>query len=126
LRRLKQTHTAKPKLADCVCAALGPGFHRVQFHKDPENKFACPVLGKVFTDSTHIVANKKSGNVYCMQAIEELNIKAKNWKVPRGLIHVRIGPLSCANGLGYPESLADGLSLSPLLCPLCRVPVLTY
>jgi hypothetical protein len=30
------------------------------------------------------VANKKSGNVYCMQAIEELNIKAKNWKVPRG------------------------------------------
>ena len=84
LRRLKQTHTAKPKLTDCVCAALGPGFHRVQFHKDPENKFACPVLGKVFTDSTHIVANKKSGNVYCMQAIEELNIKAKNWKVPRG------------------------------------------
>lgn len=41
------------------------------------------MLGKVFTDSTHIVANKKSGHVYSMQAIQELNVKAKNWKVGR-------------------------------------------
>mmetsp|Transcript_30121 Transcript_30121/g.57842 ORF Transcript_30121/g.57842 Transcript_30121/m.57842 type:complete len:606 (+) Transcript_30121:83-1900(+) len=53
---------------------------KLTFHKDGEGNFCCPVLSKVFTDSTHIVANKKSGHVYCMQAIEELNIKCKNWK----------------------------------------------
>ena len=35
---------------------------------------------QVFTESTHIVAVKTSGNVYCFQAVDELNIKAKNWK----------------------------------------------
>ena len=53
---------------------------RLQFHKDGEGKFCCPVLTKTFTDSTHIVANKKSGHVYSMQAVQELNVKAKNWK----------------------------------------------
>jgi hypothetical protein len=98
----------------------------VQFHKDPEDKYACPVLGKVFTDSTHIVANKKSGNVYCMQAIEELNIKAKNWKVQRGPTHVRRGALSCANRFRSPDSLAVGPSLT-FLAPLpCLLSAFSY
>lgn len=33
---------------------------------------------QVFTESTHIVAVKTSGNVYCYQALEELNFKPKN------------------------------------------------
>ena len=37
----------------------------------------------MFTESTHIVAVKPSGNVYCYQAVEELNIKPKNWKCVR-------------------------------------------
>eukprot|EP00976_Prorocentrum_cordatum_P102740 1193186-Prorocentrum_minimum.AAC.3 len=53
---------------------------KLTFHKDGEGKFCCPVLTKTFTDSTHIVANKKSGHVYSMQAVQELNVKAKNWK----------------------------------------------
>ena len=32
---------------------------------------------QVFTDSTHIVAIKPSGNVYCWEAIHELNIKPR-------------------------------------------------
>jgi peptidyl-prolyl cis-trans isomerase-like 2 len=34
----------------------------------------------VFTDHTHIVAVKPTGNVYAWEAVEELNVKAKNWK----------------------------------------------
>ena len=38
----------------------------------------------MFTESTHIVAVKPSGNVYCYQAVDELNIKTKSWKcVPK-------------------------------------------
>ena len=32
---------------------------------------------QVFTESTHIVAIKPSGNVYCWEAIQELNIKPR-------------------------------------------------
>ena len=34
---------------------------------------------QVFTEHTHIVAIKTSGNVYCWEAVEELNIKPRNW-----------------------------------------------
>ncbi|PIA29341.1 hypothetical protein AQUCO_06000004v1 [Aquilegia coerulea] len=50
------------------------------FHKNSEGEFHCPVLNKVFTEYTHIVAVKTSGNVFCYEAIKELNIKTKNWK----------------------------------------------
>uniref|UniRef100_A0A803KY99 PPIase cyclophilin-type domain-containing protein n=1 Tax=Chenopodium quinoa TaxID=63459 RepID=A0A803KY99_CHEQI len=43
-------------------------------------EFHCPVLNKVFTEFTHIVAVKTTGNVFCYEAIKELNIKTKNWK----------------------------------------------
>ena len=35
---------------------------------------------QVFTESTHIVAIKTSGNVYAYEAIQELNIKPKFMK----------------------------------------------
>ncbi|XP_057529005.1 peptidyl-prolyl cis-trans isomerase CYP65 [Amaranthus tricolor] len=50
------------------------------FHKNSEGEFHCPVLNKVFTEFTHIVAVKTTGNVFCYEAIKELNIKTKNWK----------------------------------------------
>uniref|UniRef100_A0A2P2KED0 Cyclophilin-10 n=1 Tax=Rhizophora mucronata TaxID=61149 RepID=A0A2P2KED0_RHIMU len=50
------------------------------FHKNPEGEYHCPVLNKVFTEFTHIVAVKTTGNVFCYEAIKELNIKTKNWK----------------------------------------------
>lgn len=43
-------------------------------------QYQCPVMEKVFTEHTHIVAVKPTGNVYCWEAVEELNIKAKDWK----------------------------------------------
>ncbi|XAR51367.1 Peptidylprolyl isomerase [Bertholletia excelsa] len=50
------------------------------FHKNSDGEFHCPVLNKVFTEFTHIVAIKTTGNVFCYEAIKELNIKTKNWK----------------------------------------------
>ncbi|KAL2499590.1 Peptidyl-prolyl cis-trans isomerase CYP65 [Abeliophyllum distichum] len=50
------------------------------FHKNPEGEYHCPVLNKVFTEFTHIVGVKTTGNVFCYEAIKELNLKTKNWK----------------------------------------------
>ncbi|XP_057481551.1 peptidyl-prolyl cis-trans isomerase CYP65-like isoform X1 [Actinidia eriantha] len=50
------------------------------FHKNSEGEYHCPVLNKVFTEYTHIVAVKTTGNVFCYEAIKELNVKTKNWK----------------------------------------------
>ncbi|PIK58991.1 putative peptidyl-prolyl cis-trans isomerase-like 2-like [Apostichopus japonicus] len=42
-------------------------------------KYHCPVTFKVFTNNSHLVTVRQSGNVYAYDAVEELNIKAKNW-----------------------------------------------
>ncbi|XP_058080781.1 peptidyl-prolyl cis-trans isomerase CYP65 [Magnolia sinica] len=52
----------------------------LNFHKNSEGEYHCPVLNKVFTEFTHIVAVKTTGNVFCYEAIKELNLKTKNWK----------------------------------------------
>lgn len=39
-----------------------------------------PVTFKVFTDNTHIVALKPTGNVFAWDTVERLNVKAKMWK----------------------------------------------
>ncbi|EEF37103.1 peptidyl-prolyl cis-trans isomerase CYP65 isoform X1 [Ricinus communis] len=52
----------------------------LNFHKNSEGEYHCPVLNKVFTEFTHIVAVKTTGNVFCYEAIKELNIKTKNWR----------------------------------------------
>jgi peptidyl-prolyl cis-trans isomerase-like 2 len=38
-----------------------------------------PITNKVFTASSHIVAIKTTGNVYSYNAVEELNIRSKNF-----------------------------------------------
>lgn len=53
---------------------------KLNFHKNSEGKFHCPVTFKVFNENTHIVAIKTSGNVFSMEAVERLNIKPNHWK----------------------------------------------
>ena len=43
-------------------------------------KFHCPVTYRVFTESTHIVAVRTTGNVFSYDAVERLNLKAKNFR----------------------------------------------
>eukprot|EP00042_Codosiga_hollandica_P050668 m.610803 g.610803 ORF g.610803 m.610803 type:complete len:521 (-) comp58132_c0_seq8:4310-5872(-) len=53
---------------------------RLTFVKNADGKYHCPVTFKVFNENTFIVAIATSGNVYCMDAVQKLNIDAKNWK----------------------------------------------
>lgn len=43
-------------------------------------RFQCPALFRPFTKNSHIIAIASTGNVFCYEAIEQLNIKTKNWK----------------------------------------------
>jgi peptidyl-prolyl cis-trans isomerase-like protein 2 len=52
----------------------------LNFNKNEDGEYVDPVTYKVFTDNTHIVALKKSGNVFAWDTVERLNIKAKNWR----------------------------------------------
>lgn len=40
---------------------------KLHFHKNSDGEYMCPVLNKVFTEHTHIVAIKPTGNVYCWE-----------------------------------------------------------
>lgn len=51
----------------------------LHFAKNEDGEYVDPVTYKVFTDNTHIIALKKSGNVFAWDTVERLNIKAKNW-----------------------------------------------
>jgi peptidyl-prolyl cis-trans isomerase-like protein 2 len=53
---------------------------RLNWYKNKDGEYECPVLNKTFTDATRICAVKTTGNVYCTDAIEELCFKTKNWK----------------------------------------------
>jgi peptidyl-prolyl cis-trans isomerase-like protein 2 len=53
---------------------------KLNFAKNDENEFVDPVTYKVFTDNTHLVAIRNTGNVFAYDTIERLNIKAKNWR----------------------------------------------
>lgn len=52
---------------------------RLNMAKNEKNEWMCPVLNKVFTNFSHIVAIKTTGNVFSYEAVDELNIKAKNY-----------------------------------------------
>lgn len=52
----------------------------LNFAKNEEGEYVDPVTYKVFTDNTHIIALKNTGNVFSWDTVERLNIKAKNWK----------------------------------------------
>jgi len=52
----------------------------LNFAKNNDGKFHCPITNQTFTEHTHIVCVRQTGNVYAFKAIEELNIRTKNWK----------------------------------------------
>lgn len=53
---------------------------KLNFAKNEEGEYVDPVTYKVFTDNTHIVALKPTGNVFAYDTVERLNMKAKMWK----------------------------------------------
>lgn len=53
---------------------------KLNFVKNDDGDYADPVTFKVFTNNTHIVGLKTTGNVFAYDTIERLNIKAKMWK----------------------------------------------
>ncbi|TGZ84757.1 hypothetical protein EX30DRAFT_360754 [Ascodesmis nigricans] len=53
---------------------------KLHIHRNESGEYCDPVTFKVFTDNTHIVALKTSGNVFAWDTIERLNIKPKVWR----------------------------------------------
>lgn len=53
---------------------------KLSFAKNDDGEYVDPVTFKVFTDNTHIVALRNTGNVFAWDTIERLNVKAKNWR----------------------------------------------
>ena len=91
----------------------------------------CSIV-QVFTESTHIVAIRTSGNVYAWEAVEELNIKPRFMRdlltdqsfTRKDIIHIQdpmnleaslTGSLSClhpAKPVQSPPIIAEGLEFS--------------
>jgi peptidyl-prolyl cis-trans isomerase-like protein 2 len=53
---------------------------KLAVHKDSKGSQHCPVMFKVFNNNSHIACVRTTGNVFCYEAVEELNIKTKNYK----------------------------------------------
>lgn len=53
---------------------------KLNFQKNADGKYHCPVTFKVFNENSHIVAIKVTGNVYAQEAVQQLNIKASNMR----------------------------------------------
>jgi len=53
---------------------------KLNFHKNSEGKYHCPVMFKVFNQHTHIVAIRQTGNVFSHEAVKELNLKARSMR----------------------------------------------
>jgi len=51
----------------------------LHFYKNADGVWHCPISNIVFTDHTHIVAIKTTGNVYAFKSVDKLNIQKKNW-----------------------------------------------
>uniref|UniRef100_A0A915EGQ8 RING-type E3 ubiquitin transferase n=1 Tax=Ditylenchus dipsaci TaxID=166011 RepID=A0A915EGQ8_9BILA len=52
----------------------------LNFAKDSEGNFRCPVTYRTFTATSVIVAIRTTGNVYSMEAVDELNLKRNHLK----------------------------------------------
>ncbi|KAI6196889.1 hypothetical protein M3Y94_01161400 [Aphelenchoides besseyi] len=52
----------------------------LHFSRDSDGNFQCPVTYRTFTPSSLIVVIRNTGNVYSMEAIEELNLKRRHMK----------------------------------------------
>ncbi len=55
---------------------VGCGLTLVSF----SGNFRCPVTYRIFTPSSVVVAIRTTGNVYSMEAVEELNLKRNHLK----------------------------------------------
>ncbi|KAI5696843.1 hypothetical protein M8J75_000982 [Diaphorina citri] len=53
---------------------------KLNFHKNAKGEYHCPVLYKVFSKHSHLVAIETTGNVYSFEAVDQLNIKTKSFK----------------------------------------------
>lgn len=53
---------------------------KLKFAKNDDGEYVDPVTYKAFTDNTHIVALKKTGNVFAWDTVDRLNIKSKMWR----------------------------------------------
>lgn len=53
---------------------------KLKFTKNDNEEFVDPVTYKAFTNNTHIVALKNTGNVFAWDTIDRLNVKAKFWR----------------------------------------------
>lgn len=53
---------------------------KLKFYRNGDDEYHCPSLFKPFTKNSHIVAIAPTGNVFSYEAVEQLNIKTKNWK----------------------------------------------
>ncbi|KAK5684101.1 cyclophilin peptidyl-prolyl cis-trans isomerase Cyp8 [Elasticomyces elasticus] len=53
---------------------------RLSFAENEEGEKVDPVTFKVFTENSHIVCLRNTGNVFAWETVERLNIKAKSWK----------------------------------------------
>jgi len=56
------------------------GLLKLKFFKNAAGEYHCPVMYKVFNNSTHIAVIKTTGHVFSYEAVEELNLKTKNFK----------------------------------------------
>eukprot|EP00897_Mesotaenium_endlicherianum_P010290 jgi/Mesen1/928/ME000118S00109 len=59
-----QKYGRSPVTGKPLCVA---DLFKLNFSKNAEGEFQCPVLGKVFTEFTHIVAVRPTGNVFCYE-----------------------------------------------------------
>ncbi|KAG0641259.1 hypothetical protein HOY80DRAFT_1021459 [Tuber brumale] len=53
---------------------------KLHMAKNEDGEYCDPVTLKVFTDNTHIVAIRTSGNVFAWDTVERLNVKPKHWR----------------------------------------------
>ncbi|EGX53839.1 hypothetical protein AOL_s00004g498 [Orbilia oligospora ATCC 24927] len=53
---------------------------KMHMSKNTDDEYWDPIASKIFTNNTHIVVIKTSGNVYAYETVEKFNIKAKFWR----------------------------------------------
>ncbi|KRY01435.1 Peptidyl-prolyl cis-trans isomerase 4, partial [Trichinella pseudospiralis] len=53
---------------------------KLDFKKNSEGQYVCPITKKAFTDNSHVVVIRPTGIVYSYEAVEELNFKTKHFK----------------------------------------------
>ncbi|KAJ6261980.1 peptidyl-prolyl cis-trans isomerase-like 2 [Drechslerella dactyloides] len=53
---------------------------KMHMSKNADDEYCDPMTGKVFTNSTHIVVIRPSGNVFAAETVDKFNVKAKHWR----------------------------------------------